>query len=356
MKKKALATKMAAFVMAGAMTMAMGFPAFAALDVTPDGNDQKYELTKTIKYVNDAEGKVREPKTQFNFNVTTADAITIKNGTESIYVYAGLAGGVTLEGNRLDIAPGATNTYTTNVVLHKNVFTKPGAYHYLLSEEATPAYDGMVNATYKYDIYVFVDKDNKVNMIATKREGDNAIKEFNDIGTEKASRLEFENTYTTHNLTVEKQVTGNQGDKSKSFEFLINIDGAAGEEYNYEICKVDTNTHVGDGIIKSDEGQKSITLTDNQKIIIYGLSANDTYSVEETSYASEGYKTTVDGKETLVTGETTMGTTNRNIVYVNNKTISTPTGIVTEYAPYILLVAAAGAFAVLFLRRKKEEF
>ena len=35
MKKKALATKMAAFVMAGAMTMAMGFPAFAETKSIP---------------------------------------------------------------------------------------------------------------------------------------------------------------------------------------------------------------------------------------------------------------------------------------------------------------------------------
>ena len=78
------------------------------------------------------------------------------------------------------------------------------------------------------------------------------------------------------------------------------------------------------------------------------------YTVREVSYAGEGYTTKVDNTE----GSESSGTIDADklVIFENNKNITTPTGIVTEYAPYILLVAAAGTFAVLFLRKRKEEF
>ena len=83
----------------------------------------------------------------------------------------------------------------------------------------------------------------------------------------------------------------------------------------------------------------------------------------ENDYSTDGYTTTVtvNNGEVQNVREVKAATNEKltgdvSIVYTNDKTITTPTGIVTEYAPYILLVAAAGAFAVLFLRRKKEEF
>ena len=46
---------------------------------------------------------------------------------------------------------------------------------------------------------------------------------------------------------------------------------------------------------------------------------------------------------------------NNAVVCTNLKNAVTPTGIAMTVAPYILMVAVAGIFAILFLRRRHEE-
>lgn len=50
-----------------------------------------------------------------------------------------------------------------------------------------------------------------------------------------------------------------------------------------------------------------------------------------------------------------MGKMNNAVVCTNLKNAVTPTGIAMTVAPYILMVAVAGIFAILFLRRRHEE-
>ena len=103
------------------------------------------------------------------------------------------------------------------------------------------------------------------------------------------------------------------------------------------------------------------------KIYIYGLSEDDVFYIKETDkgdYNNEnGYTANdVTAVELETTGYEYAGKVNTGkettpvVTLTNTRNAITPTGIVTEYAPYILLVAAAGTFAVLFLRKKKEEF
>ena len=44
------------------------------------------------------------------------------------------------------------------------------------------------------------------------------------------------------------------------------------------------------------------------------------------------------------------------IVVTNARSATTPTGIAMTFAPYIVMVAFAGVFAVMFLRKKREDF
>ena len=50
-----------------------------------------------------------------------------------------------------------------------------------------------------------------------------------------------------------------------------------------------------------------------------------------------------------------MGKVCNIVEFTNNRDAVTPTGIVMSFAPYILLVALAGVFAVLFLRKRRHE-
>ena len=377
MKKKALATKMAAFVMAGAMTMAMGgVTAFAAqvpfTKKVVDSNSTKDENGKAQN--------VYKPNTVFKFNLDAGNAGTIDDGSDpskKVPVTAGVKEngvlvGITYndtltmtaeEGDK--VAPGSISLdydqfYDARVV--------PGIYHYILSEkdpktagiEGYTEYDGMTYSDETYDIYVFLnEKEKKAENTILVSKGGTHIYD----GKTKTGAIDFTNTYTTYNLGVKKLVEGNQGDKSKDFTFTIKVDGAAGEKYKYIVYTIADN---GDetatdqtGVIDSQAIAKTVYLKANQVVRVYGLSANDQYTVNENDYSTDGYKTEVtignSKTETREVKEQKLAA-DGTIVYTNTKNVTTPTGIVTEYAPYILLVAAAGAFAVLFLRRKKEEF
>lgn len=98
----------------------------------------------------------------------------------------------------------------------------------------------------------------------------------------------------------------------------------------------------------ADEDAKIITLKDGQSATIHGLSVTDTYSVEEADYTSDGYTTTVDGAKSGTISE------DKTVTFTNEKNASTPTGIMMNVAPYVLMVAVAAVLAVVFLRRKNN--
>ena len=140
-------------------------------------------------------------------------------------------------------------------------------------------------------------------------------------------------------LTISKTVAGNQGDKTKDFTFTIKVDGADGEKYY-----VNGTTTLVSGT------PADITLKNGESVTIYGLSEDDEYTVTETDYTADGYTTTIDGTE----GREKSGTisADTNVAFVNTKNATTPTGIVMNIAPYVLMVAVAAVLAVVFLRKR----
>lgn len=392
MKKKALATKMAAFVMAGAMTMAMGFPAFATTTDTP-----QIPFTKNVADVNSSSiesvaENVYKPNTEFRFKLEPAtDGGTIKDGNN---IDMPVSGGFVKDGVMVGIshtqvltmtASAGEKTVSGTIDINYNAFyangATPGIYHYILTEENPETanitgydkYDGMTYSQEQYDLYVFLnDEDHKsTNSVLVTKGGDRIY------GKDKTGTISFTNTYTTYNLDVKKLVTGNQPNMSQKFTFTINVNGGDNEQYKYIVYDVnttngtetvakDTNNEDITGVINSKAANGTqVELRANQVVRVYGLSEHDKYKVEEdSSCKDDGYKTSItvngtsegSGDYVYVVSERENSARDNKIVYTNDKTVSTPTGIVTEYAPYILLVAAAGAFAVLFLRRRKEEF
>ena len=91
-------------------------------------------------------------------------------------------------------------------------------------------------------------------------------------------------------------------------------------------------------------------MKNGESVIIYGLSEDDEYTVTETDYTADGYTTTIDGTE----GREKSGTisADTNVAFVNTKNATTPTGIVMNIAPYVLMVAVAAVLAVVFLRKR----
>ena len=279
-------------------------------------------------------------------------------------IYAGPANGVTLDKDVIasvpadsDIGNEKITVGTTKLNVNESVFTKgedakPGIFRYVVSEAATDndgnKYEGVAYTTEQkyFDVYVTSDDDGNLEVSSYLFVDKN--------NPESKGEGVFTNDYssrhdTLKDLTVKKEVTGNQGNRNKDFKFTIKVDGAAGEQYyvTFSDGKAPTTLVSGEA--------KTITLKDNETAKIFGLSETDEYTVTEASYADDGYKTTIDNVETLTTTGTITGNSDKNITVVNDKTTNSPTGIFLHVAPYIALIGAAIASSLLFFRRKRAK-
>lgn len=333
MKKSKTFRRLAAVLLAGTMIMAMGTSAFADDEPTPVTS---VDVTKKVT----AEEKVQAPNESFIFSVVP---VTVGDGTtvDGAVVYSGIAGGASFaEGkNTISFAPGDALEKSTQITLNAGVFEKPGIYRYQVDETAGN-YDGMTYSTASYylDLYVVNGSNGLVIEGAIARDV---------VSGKKETAIEFENVYSTNDLTLKKVVTGNQANLSQKFDFYVTINGVSGEKYTVEV-----NGEAKEPITSGE--RIKYTLGHNDVVTIYGLSANDTYVIEEENYSSDGYTTTITGADTangrIATGKT--DTADDNVVYTNNKEVTTPTGIVMNIAPYILMVAVAAVLAVVFLRKR----
>lgn len=355
---------LASALLSAAMVTAMGgMTAFADPGTTSTGvqepNGQK-QITITKEILVESGSNAMAPSTTFNFTVEpTSDYINQSaDTTNKVPVYAGVAGGV--EGSTsITFTAGADLTEAGTITVNPSAFNNynPGIYRYKVTE-GNVTFDGMTkdDTVYYLDVYVINGESGKeIPYVLVSKYDETQAK------LEKAD-LTFKNTYTTYDLTVTKHIEGNQGVKTTPFNFTITINGAASEKYNYTVNGT-SNQATADA---NGEAKITVSLSDTQNVVIKGLSAGDTYTVVENDANTDGYTTTYyDGaydtnnkntnKANSITG-VVQGSSNREVNVLNYKNVSTPTGIVMNFAPYILLVALAGVFAVLFLRKRREEF
>lgn len=393
MRMKRFARVFTTSMLAGAMVMTMGgMTAFAAVDSIP--------LTKTVT----TDGNTYAPDVSFGFTIGNGSAGTLGDENAPLLenddavpaealgavVYSGSEadGALSIENPDFEFKPGdtvaASYSKTSTIKVDSTRFTKPGIYHYTISEnipEENDRYDGIVYDEKTRDVYVYVVSDEDGNLtvsnvivaIEGEKQGENVgvgesgIEFVNNYGKDKDDDdNHIEEGDTTHDLTVTKTVAGNQGNRKTPFTFKVSV-RAAVETERYKLVLIDENGSeitenrpedvpnflVGNGV------EVSIPLKDKQSFRIYGLSENDLCSVKEEDYTSDGYTTTyayggVPKDEALNEYKVTADESVFDVT--NTKSVTTPTGIVLSFAPYIMLVALAGVFAVLFLRKKKEEF
>lgn len=369
MMEKRMLKKVSTVTAAGIMMTAMlGMQVSAAESSSAEAAVKKNPMiTKQIT----KESNIYAPKTTFKFTVAPGTAVPASENQEAIY--AGPANGVTLDKDVIasvpadsDIGNEKITVGTTKLNVNESVFTKgedakPGIFRYVVSEVATDkdgnAYEGVAYTTEQkyFDVYVTSDDDGNLEVSSYLFVDKN--------NPESKGEGVFTNDYSSHHdtlkdLTVKKEVTGNQGNRNKDFKFTIKVDGAAGEQYyvTFSDGKAPTTLVSGEA--------KTITLKDNETAKIFGLSETDEYTVTEASYADDGYTTTIDNEEKLTaTGtikkdteaRTTAANGDKNITVVNDKTTNSPTGIFLHVAPYIALIGAAIASSLLFFRRKRAK-
>lgn len=342
--KRRMNKRMATAALAGAMVLSMNGMAWAAVT--------EFELTKEVT----TDGNTHAPNTAFSFTITEGDASTF----EGAKVYAGVVGGLTLDAaNDFSFAPeadaSASYTKTGKIKVDASVFTKPGVYHYIVTE-TQGTYDGITYDTTPRHVYVYV-----IN--GTNGYEVEAVKVVKDKDTAKADDLKIVNIYgdkdnpdkdNIHDFIIKKTVTGNQGDKNMEFSFTITIDGddtdknSNGKE-KYKAVK--TSKEGGEETIHIEDGVAAdFTLKDTETLHIYGLSEKDTYVVTEADYSGDGYTTT--------TPENAKGSLTADgveVKFINDKNVGPATGVAMTFAPYVLLVAAAGGLGAVVLGKKKRE-
>ena len=335
-----------------AMVLAMAVSVFAVnASATTGVGTNSLTIKKTVT----ADGNTYAPATTFTFSIATAG----EGEYDGKVVYAGVPGGAYFAKNAEKIEYSAADgiisgttglTKTTAISTDVSVFASygPGIYHYTVSE--TPgSYEGIAYDTTVRDLYVYVTNgtDGLVvsNVVLTKTTEVNGEKKTDK--TEEWVNDYGKNNDTIHNVKVIKAVAGNQGNKDKLFDFKVGVTGAANEKY--KVVYAETGNGATQEItVESGAALTTISIKDTGYIQIYGLSANDAYTIQEKDYKDDGYTTTDND---VVANKTSV-----NVVktVTNTKNISTPGGVIMTIAPYALMVVLAGAFAVVFLIRRNS--
>lgn len=184
------------------------------------------------------------------------------------------------------------------------------------------------------------------------------------------------NTYKPYStVTVTKSVLGEMGSYEDWFNFSVtktdgevvdvdkDTDETTTEEgYAFRLQNGDTviliNLKPGDVIQLFEQTSASGYKIDdnNTRVHIYGLSNGDAYTVTENAANSDGYVTTIDGSSTengVKSGS--FANSNVTVAYTNTRDAVSPTGLIMDIAPYVLLVVVAAAGCFVFLRKRRED-
>lgn len=223
--------------------------------------------------------------------------------------------------------------------------TKPTVYTYTLTEEAEEDFVTPKMDTRKLNIYVGYDKSNKLSVL------------YSTLAKTDGTKVTgFENNYLTSDnedttaFKVTKMVTGNQGDKTKYFNFTVTIK----DQYSKVTATNSGKSNVEVGTPTADEtGKVTVTVTtqlkDGDSLTLKGLTKGATYTVDEKEKNEDGYTTTgFDERETENKTEKT--------VVKNNRNGSIPTGIYLNHKlPFNILGVALAGGAVALIAKKRHE-
>lgn len=370
--------KVLAVVAAGAMTMGMAMPTFAA----EGGKVTEAYVSKTY---NTEVGKAEK----FSFTATQ-----VKAGTGIITT----AANVTIP----DISFTAEQTGTTKQRAKVNfpTFTEAGEYEYTVTETKTadPAVaDGehekmiMSKAKYTMDVYVTENTEGNLvidNIIVKKMrddKGDDAQgTKVTDIGDTDTNGFNFTNTYVQEagtgdkpstpgedytnygSLNVSKTISvpeGVQADANKEFDFTATFKFPDGTDAN-ALGGVKGN---GTDITLKQDGTYTFKLKTTEKMKFTGVPVGTKISVTES--ATPNYKgsaaVVINGAaqdtvtaskydEAITVSEKSLGQKKNTVDVTNTYNYVPTTGIIMNTLPYVLMIALCGVALIAFVGFKRR--
>lgn len=366
-QNKKVSRRLAAAMMAGAMMISMvGMTAFAA--TTNVGGMAHESNSISFDSTIDMENAVGAglPKVDIIYTLTVSDAPENAVDSEKSLVADGVAGAIAVTGNsQEDIisfdSDTQDNTEAVTFEFDMTKFTKPGIYYYQV-QATDPNVNGLtVNA----DVYIVKVYVKNASAAGTYEIADVTMYKASDSEMGKVG--EIGNSYATKTLNLTKQIEGTMANMSEKFGFTITISDPNATRVTYTV-------NAGAESVSAFSSNNAVIrvnapngIGDDQSIIVTGIPAGATVQIEEAETA--GYDTKIDkdfetgdtsADSDLANGRSTgnmsMDNDGMNVVYYNIKDAVSPTGIAMTVAPYIIMVAAAAGVAVLFLRRRNNEF
>ena len=381
--------KLATLALTGILMTGMSFGALAA----SDAYENEQFLTKQVL----TDGKTFAPNTTFEFELSAVKDLTdltsfrgqlngsevtldrkyLKTTTDDQKNGVALSS-VTFAASKAN-APSATYEEKSKLTINANTFTEPGIYVFGVKEKNN-AYEGVKCDEAQYYLLVSVVNKENAEGTYTVRNAVLAAADGGKITEIKNHYGDETNNNDVNDLILKKTLSGAAVNHSDRFTFevtvsqtetagaTINGDTVVPELYSYE--KLDANGQIvgnAGGILTA--GQKTdIVLAEKESIHIYGLSKGDEVKIVEqaASGSDKGYTATYTTSGVQGDGATDARLNedgasvkadqdNASVTVTNTKEEITVTGVVMNVAPYAAMILGAGAFAGVFLGRKKSE-
>ena len=350
------------------MVSMLGMTAFAqSTGYNPSEDSEAVQFEKVLDMQNAAGAST--PGVKFQYSVAQGEAVEATATTPEIKAGVGTP---TIADVTYSVGDAALTKKAT-VDFSNVTFNAPGIYRYIITETESGnngIYENIkddTNAKRYLDVYVQnVLTEDKVtgykitNYVLTETALIPIISEDGEkviYGDGKSSKsVGYTNKYSTWSLTLDKTLAGTMADYSKEFSFTIVIKGMqTGSKVTVDGTQFGTAADEHGNIVITK------TLGNGEKTVITGIPANASYEITENLTDADGYTPSIEVKAAAIkengnkTVKADMDASNEVVHYTNTKNAVTPTGIAMTVAPYILMVAVAGIFAVLFLRRRHEE-
>lgn len=382
MKLNRKVTRLAASVLATAMfacatalpAMAVDAPAAAADKITFD----------SVLTLTDAEKYASVP--EFSLTYTVSEGSEVAATDTNPVIYAGVLGGQsvtnTINYSNADSWDSGTVTKTVELDFSSITFPRAGIYRYIVTQtdEGTIPTDVTVdtNTTRYLDLYVENDTNNggtdnlKIAHYVLLKTATTPTVDYDDTtgavktitygdGSEKDEG--YDHTYETNELELDKQVAGALGDMtSGAFDFTVTIAGlkendTIGVKGATDVAFV-TQTADNSGTVSLT----GVKLGHGEKYTIVGLPTGATFAITENISANEGYKTeyninsvgNVNEKSFTATAVEKQDDPN-TVIFTNTRDSVTPTGVIMNVAPYVLMVVIAAAGCFVFLRKRRDD-
>lgn len=346
--------KIKAMLMAGMLTMSLCAGTAVMAEEAPAPTVGQAGITKNLHI---AEG-ITVPDTTFTFNITqtSGDETTVAKTTTADF--------------RADaVTDDLVSKAATTELADATKYPHAGVYTFTVSEVKGDV-AGMTYDTKSYIVKVYVVNDGddlKVDSITA-----------ND-GTAKVTDMSFDNTYVKDSsLTIEKKVTETQADRTKHFNFTINMTKASTDtraSYTGTIVKGDKckETHQNVVLTFDNNGKATanVELCDGDTITFDNIAAGTRYTVTEAG-AADGYTPSVAVVENGATAVQTnaasdaegikaenklIGENANSVVFTNAYADAPVTGVIINNLPYVVLVAAAVcALAALVLINRRRQY